>query len=109
MRHGEEGVAMPAYAVGLYNMQDRSWLPAYQEKVTALIAKHGGRYIARASKCPWMVLEGKDYPITGITIIEFPSMEHAKAWHRDPEYAPFIKLRQAGSQLDLMLVEGCDG
>jgi uncharacterized protein (DUF1330 family) len=100
---------MPAYAVGLYNMQDRSWLPAYQEKVTELIAKHGGRYIARASKCPWMVLEGKDYPITGITIIEFPSMEHAKAWHRDPEYAPFIKLRQAGSQLDLMLVEGWDG
>jgi uncharacterized protein (DUF1330 family) len=109
MRHRKGGVAMPAYAVGLYNMQDRSWLPAYQEKVTALIAKHGGRYIARASKCPWMVLEGKDYPITGITIIEFPSMEHAKAWHRDPEYAPFIKLRQAGSQLDLMLVEGCDG
>src|SRR5687767_15151821 len=105
MRHAtrERGVAMPAYAVGLYNMQDRSWLPTYQEKVTALIAKHGGRYIARASKCPWMVLEGKDYPITGITIIEFPSMEHAKAWHRDPEYAPFIKLRQAGSQLDLML------
>jgi uncharacterized protein (DUF1330 family) len=36
-------------------------------------------------------------------------MEHAKAWHSDPEYAPFIKLRQAGSHLDLMLVEGCDG
>jgi uncharacterized protein (DUF1330 family) len=100
---------MAAYAVGLYNMQDRSWLPAYKDKVTALIAKHGGRYIARASNCPWMVLEGERYPITGITIIEFPSMEHAKAWHSDPEYAPFIKLRQAGSHLGLMLVEGCDG
>jgi uncharacterized protein DUF1330 len=66
---------MAAYAVGLYNMQDRSWLPAYQGKVTALIAKHGGRYIARASKCPWDVRG----------------------------------LRQAGSRLDLMLVEGCDG
>lgn len=100
---------MKAYAVGLYDMRDRSWLPAYKEKVTALIAKHGGRYIARASNCPWTVLEGKHYPITGITIIEFPSMEHAKAWHSDPEYVPFIRLRQAGSQLDLMLVEGCDG
>jgi uncharacterized protein (DUF1330 family) len=100
---------MPAYVVGLYNMQDRSWLPAYQSKVTALIAKHGGRYIARASKCPWEVLEGTRYPITGITIIEFPSMEQAKAWHNDPEYAPFIKLRQAASRLDLMLVDGCDG
>jgi uncharacterized protein (DUF1330 family) len=100
---------MAAYAVGLYNMQDRSWLPAYKETVTELIAKHGGRYIARASNCPWEVLEGRQPSITGITIIEFPSMEHARAWHNDPEYAPFIKLRQAGSHLDLMLVEGCDG
>jgi uncharacterized protein (DUF1330 family) len=99
---------MAAYAVGLYNMQDRSWLPDYKKTVTALIAKHGGRYIARASKCPWEVLEGARYPITGITIIEFPSMEHAKAWRSDPEYAPYIKLRQAGSHLDLMLVDGCD-
>jgi hypothetical protein len=29
---------MAAYAVGLYNMQDRSWLPAYKDKVTALLA-----------------------------------------------------------------------
>lgn len=100
---------MAAYAVGLYNMQDRSWLPAYKDKVTALIAKHGGRYIARASNCPWEVLEGTRYPITGITLIEFPSMAHAKSWHSGPEYAPFIKLRQAGSHLDLMVVDGCNG
>ena len=100
---------MPAYAVGLYNMHDRSWLKAYNDKVTALIAKHGGRYVTRASRCPWEVLEGTRHPITGITIIEFPSMEQARAWHNDPDYAPFIKLRQAGSHLDLMLVEGCDG
>jgi hypothetical protein len=32
---------MAAHAVGLYNMQDRAWLPAYKDKVTALLAKHG--------------------------------------------------------------------
>lgn len=43
------------------------------------------------------------------TILEFPSMEKARAWHNDPEYAQLIRLRQAGSTLDLLLVEGSDG
>lgn len=100
---------MAAYAVGLYNMRQRDWLDAYKVKVTQLIAKHGGRYIARSSNCPWEMLEGDRPDITGITIIEFPTMEAAKAWHSDVEYQPFIKLRQAGSHLDMMLVQGCNG
>jgi hypothetical protein len=32
-------------------------------------------------------------------------MAQAKAWHDDPAYAPLIKLRQAGSDLDFILVE----
>lgn len=63
---------MAAHAVGLYNMQDLSWLPAYRAKVPALLAKQGGRYIARAVGSPWEVLEGTRPPITGVTIIEFP-------------------------------------
>jgi uncharacterized protein (DUF1330 family) len=100
---------MTAYAVGLYDMYERDWLQSHNANVGALIAKHGGRYVARASNCPWEMLEGQEPEITGITIIEFPSMEAAKAWHADVEYQPFIKLRQAGSKLDLMLVQGCDG
>ena len=53
------------------NMQDLSWLPAYRAKVPALLAKQGGRYIARAVGGPWEVLEGTRPPITGVTIIEF--------------------------------------
>ena len=99
---------MPAYAVGLYNMDDLSWLATYRAKVPALLAKQGGRYIARAVGSPWEVLEGDRPPITGVTIIEFPSMEKARAWHNDPDYAPLMRLRQAKSKLDLLLVEGSD-
>jgi uncharacterized protein (DUF1330 family) len=102
-------MTMAAYAVGLYNMQDLSWLPTYRAKVPALLARHGGRYVARAVGSPWEMLEGTRPPITGVTILEFPSMDNARAWHNDPEYAPLIKLRQAGSTLDLLLVEGSDG
>jgi uncharacterized protein (DUF1330 family) len=100
---------MAAYAVGLYNMQDLSWLAEYRSKVPALLERQGGRYIARAVGSPWEVLEGDRPPITGVTIIEFPSMEKARAWHNDPEYAPLIRLRQAGSKLNLLLVDGSDG
>ena len=100
---------MAAYAVGLYNIQDLSWLSAYRAKVPALLARHGGRYIARAVGSTWEVLEGTRPPITGVTILEFPSMGNARAWHNDSEYAPLIKLRQARSRLDLLLVEGSDG
>jgi uncharacterized protein (DUF1330 family) len=44
--------------------------------------------------------------LTNITMIEFPSMEHARAWYTDPEYAPMRELRQAGSRLNFLLVEG---
>jgi uncharacterized protein (DUF1330 family) len=96
---------MTAYAVGLYNMHRRDWIDAYRNPVTGLIAKHAGKYLSRASTCRWEMLEGDRPMITGITLIEFPSMELARSWHRNVEYQPYIKIRQAGSHLDLMLVE----
>jgi uncharacterized protein (DUF1330 family) len=41
----------------------------------------------------------------GVVMIEFPSMEDARAWYNEPEYAPLKKLRQTGAKLDLILVE----
>jgi uncharacterized protein (DUF1330 family) len=98
-------LSMPAFAIGLYNIRDVSWRPAYRAVVDKLVAKHGGRYVARTT-CPWEVLEGPAPDITNITMIEFPSMEHARAWYNDPEYAPMKRLRQDGSRLNLLLVEG---
>jgi len=49
------------------------------------------RYIGRRSSCPWEMMEGDKPDITGVTLIEFPTMEAARAWHNDPEYQPYIK------------------
>jgi uncharacterized protein (DUF1330 family) len=96
---------MGAFAIGLYSIWDVSWRPAYREIVDALVAKHGGRYVARTTSA-WEVLEGAAPEITNVTMIEFPSMEHARAWYNDPDYAPMKRLRQAGSRLNFLLVEG---
>jgi uncharacterized protein (DUF1330 family) len=96
---------MPAFAIGLYDIWDLSWRPTYRASVDKLVAKHGGRYVVRTS-CPWEVLEGSVPNTTNITMIEFPSMEHARTWYSDPEYAPMRELRQKGSRLNFLLVEG---
>jgi uncharacterized protein (DUF1330 family) len=51
-------------------------------------------------------LEGQGPLPDAIVVLEFPSIERAKAWYNDPEYAPLITLRQKGSDLDFVLVEG---
>jgi uncharacterized protein (DUF1330 family) len=95
---------MPAYIIGQLRMRDPSWLEKYRATVPSLVAKHGGRYLVRGGKME--TLEGEAAVPTSFVVLEFPSMENARGFYGDPDYAPFIKLRQTGSQLDMVLVEG---
>lgn len=94
---------MPAYILIELKMDERTWLRDYVPPVEALIAKHGGRYIARAFE--YEQLEGERRPDV-VVILEFPSMDAARAWYNDPEYVPFLKARLAAAKGDLFLVPG---
>ena len=76
----------------------------YVAQTEAIVAKHGGRYLVRGAIME--ELEGDGALPHVMVVIEFPSMAHARAWHSDPQYAPLIKLRQAGCDIELLLVEG---
>jgi uncharacterized protein (DUF1330 family) len=95
---------MPAYAIGRLQMRDPSWLAEYAPKTAALTTKHGGRFAVRGGAMER--LEGHGALPSAIVVLEFPSMAQAKAWYNDPAYAPLIKLRQSGSDLDFVLVDG---
>ncbi|HJY82823.1 MAG TPA: DUF1330 domain-containing protein [Candidatus Binatia bacterium] len=95
---------MPAYVIGQVQMRDPSWVEEYGAKIQPLLQKHGGRYLVRAGKME--TLEGATPLPSVIVVLEFPSMEHARAWYHDPDYTPLIKLRQSGSEVELVLVEG---
>ena len=96
---------MTAYALGIYRIRDTSWRQAYREAQNKILPRYHGRYLVRSDGA-WEVLEGKAPSATAFTVLEFPSMEIARAWHSDPDYTPFIKLRRQHSELDLILVEG---
>jgi uncharacterized protein (DUF1330 family) len=97
-----------SYALGIYRIRDGSWRPAYREAQKKILPRYGGRYLVRSDGA-WEMLEGTPPSATAFTILQFPSMDLARDWHRDPEYAPFIELRRKHSELDLVLVEGSDG
>ena len=99
---------MTSYALGIYRIRDGSWRPAYREAQKKILPRYGGQYLVRSDGA-WEMLEGTPPSATAFTILQFPSMDLARGWHRDPEYAPFIELRRKHSELDLVLVEGSDG
>ncbi len=69
------------------------------------MAPYGGRYL-RGREDPIELLEGDWQPELGIGIIEFPSLEQARAWYHSPEYAPLRAWRMARGRFTLLLVAG---
>ena len=96
--------ARKAYAIGMLTLQNKDWVKDYGPKTAEIIKRHGGRYLISGS--PPEALEGAAYPANVLVVVEFPSLEKAKAWYQDPDYKPLIKLRQSGSSLNLYLMEG---
>ena len=94
---------MPAYVFANIEVTDPVLYEEYRKRVPATIAQYGGRYIARGGAAE--SLEGGYVP-KRVVILEFPSMERAKAWWDSPEYRPLRALRQRASRGDLLLVEG---
>ena len=94
---------MPAYLIVRAEVTD--WLQ-YQEymKVTpGIVAKFGGRFIARGGEV--VTLEGP--PETRrVVVIEFPSFAQAEAFYHSDEYTQARQLRAAAGTAQFIVVEG---
>lgn len=95
---------MPAYVIGRLQISDPSWVAEYVAKNEILLKKHGGRYLVRTGQIE--SIEGETPLPSAIVVLEFPSQEDARAWYRDPEYAPLIEMRHRSSTGDAILVDG---
>ncbi|MDA9596678.1 DUF1330 domain-containing protein, partial [Candidatus Pelagibacter sp.] len=66
----------------------------YVEKVSEVVKKYGGEYLARGGEHE--VVEGEDnFP--RIVIIKFPTYEKALEWYHSDEYKPVKDIRLANS------------
>lgn len=97
---------MAAYVIASVDVKDPVRYADYRNMVVPTIAAYGGRFLARGGTVD--ILEG-DWQPKRLVIVEFPSVERAKAWWSSPEYADAKALRQATSEGTLVVIEGFDG
>jgi len=97
---------MICYSVLEVTPTDDAWIPGYLGPAAEIIAKHGGKYLARTASHERVEGEGQD---PGLRIIlEWPSKDAAKAFMSDADYQPLLKARHAGSVSHHILIDGVD-
>jgi uncharacterized protein (DUF1330 family) len=94
---------MPAYVITDIEVFDQELFTEYLLKAPATVAAYGGRYLARGGATE--VLEGSWSP-RRCAILEFPDMEHFRAWWSSPEYVLLRPLRQRATKSHLVITQG---
>lgn len=93
---------MTVYVIVDIEVTDPHGYAEYKNLAPAAVALYGGRYIARGGKTE--TLEGDWHP-NRLVILEFPSIEQAKAWLNSPEYAPARAMRHQYANSRMVVVE----
>lgn len=94
---------MAAYVVVQVKVNNPEPYEVYKKGVAATLTPFGGKFLARGGKVETM--EG-DWTPERFVIIEFPSVENAKAWWNDPEYRKVASIRWANADSQMVVVEG---
>lgn len=97
---------MKYFAVGEIDVTDPAWVEEYIGEVTSMVARFGGRYLARTENAER--LEGDRSLPHVFVIIEWPDRESAARFYESVEYAPFLEKRLLGSKGQFVLVPGED-
>ena len=97
---------MTAFLISDVSVRDADTFQTYRTRAAASIAHHGGTYLARGGKIE--SLEGAWAP-RNIIVVQFPTVEQARAWYRSPEYAFALEVRDKALSRNLILVDGVNG
>ena len=97
---------MKYYSVLDVSPTTNEWVEAYIGPANRLVAKYGGRYLARTSSHEQ--LEGDRKAAALRIVIVWPSREAAIDFMNDPEYVPHLKARTNGSVSNHYLIEAKD-
>jgi uncharacterized protein (DUF1330 family) len=95
---------MAAYLIVEHKITDSAKFQEYGSKVVPMIAKYGGRYLARSGH---KVLETNHWLPDRVILFEFPDMATLNTWYNSPEYQPLIALRQSAVDMtkDMMIAD----
>jgi uncharacterized protein (DUF1330 family) len=94
---------VPAYVIVDIEITDPAQYERYKTLAPATVAAFGGRYVARGGAT--ISLEG-GWRSGRLVILEFDSLDRARAWHDSPAYRAARTLRQSATRSRMIAVEG---
>ena len=94
---------MAGYMIADVNVTDPEGFEEYRKLVSATIEAYGGRYVVRGGATE--TIEG-DWNPSRLVIIEFDSVEQAKAWYHSDEYAGPKGMRHKAATTNAIFAEG---
>src|ERR1700730_16367958 len=97
------GGPMPAYWVARSRIIDPVEYKKYTDRIPAIIAKYGGKVLARGGGFP--IIEGPDrFPL--FVVIEFATLEQGVACFQSREYDDAAAFRRNGAgEVETVIVE----
>jgi len=96
---------MSAYVIVDIDVLNPEEYQEYIKRAPATIEMYGGKYLARGGGTE--VLEGNWVP-KRLVILEFESVEKAKAWLVSPEYQPARQMRHRTATTNMVVIAGVD-
>lgn len=97
---------MAAYLIANITVKDPARFAEYRERVSPMIAAHGGRYLIRGGAVT--VVEGEP-ALDRVVVLEYPDMETLKRFYHGADYAPLLALRESCTVSHVALIEGHAG
>jgi uncharacterized protein (DUF1330 family) len=94
---------MKAYVIVDVDIKDPVRYEDYKKLTPASLVPFDGKFVVRGGQAE--TLEGSWSP-GRLVVLEFPSLDKAKAWWSSEGYAPAKALRQSASTTEMIVVEG---
>ncbi len=94
---------MKVFVIADVTIIDAAAYEAYKKLTPGTLKPFDGKFVVRGGATT--ILEG-DWQPGRIVMLEFPSLEKAKAWWSSDIYAPAKAIRQSASKASMIVVEG---
>ena len=94
---------MAYYLVADMSITDPELFAEFAEAVPATVQQYGGRYLIRGGELE--VAQG-DWTPNRLVVIEFESVDQAKAWYDSPEYEGPKQTLARSSKSNFVFIEG---
>ena len=94
---------MTAYVIVDIEVNNPEGYEEYKKLSPPAVAAYSGKFVARGGRTE--VLEGGWVP-NRLVILQFESIEKAKAWLNSPEYSEAKAMRHAYARSNMVVIEG---